>query len=137
MSDPIRLAWLGDQRYAVTDSFGREVLVDGYLKAPVGAKPSDLLPIALVACVVYTLVDVLAKRRTMPVALGAEVGIEQDPEPPWRFRSIAIHVTVTAEGVDEATVLKYLLLAHEKYCAVSASLHPETRVTFTAEVAAP
>ena len=134
MSQPIKLTWNGEQRYTATDSYGRAVQIDGDLKSSEGAKPSDLLPIALAACVVYTLVDVLAKRKSVATAIEASVQIEQDPDPPWRFRSISIHVAVRGP-VDEATLMKYLRLAHEKYCAVSASLHPETEVRFSAEVA--
>ena len=129
------LRWLERQRYVATDSWGNEVAVDGRLDSLTGAKPSDLLPIALAACVAYTLVDVLSKRRQRLDSLDATIDVEQDPEPPWKFRRIDIRFVLTGD-IDEAKASKTLQMAHEKYCSVSASLDPGVKTSYSVEVRA-
>jgi putative redox protein len=129
-ADTLGLRWDGQQRWIGTDSWGNEVRVDGHRDGATGAKPSDLLPLSLAACVAYTLVDVFRKRRESIEDLSATIEVEQDPEPPWTFRRIDTHFTVRGT-VTQAIADRWLALASQKYCSVSASLEATVRMTFT------
>lgn len=129
----LHLRWIEAQRYEATDSWGQRVIVDGTHGSGGGAKPADLLPTSLAACVAYTFLEVLQKRRQRVDALEATIEVEQQPEAPWMFTRIDTRFVVTGE-VDAAKAEKSLALAHEKYCAVSASLHPDIVTSYTVEI---
>ncbi len=133
MSSTQRLLWHDGQRYSCFDSWGNEVAVDGDPDSGRGSKPSDLLPISLAACTAYTLIDVLKKRRQQVVSLEATVETTQDEDPPWTFTRIDVHFVLVGD-VDPVKAQKSLVMAHEKYCSVSATLAGRTQMNFTIEV---
>lgn len=125
-----RITWHGDQRYTGTDSWGNAVVpIDGDRESGNGAKPSDLLPISLAACVAYTMVQTLKKQRQAWTSMEAEIESVQQSDAPWRFEQIAVTFAFTG-SVDLEKARKACNLAHRKYCAVAASLHPDVAVSY-------
>ncbi len=98
-----------------------------------GAKPSDLLPLSLAACTAYDVVEILRKQRQPLRALEVVVTWEQDPDPPWTFRSI--HCRFVMEGaIDPSKADRAIELAEGKYCAVAATIRPTVTLTHEAEI---
>ena len=129
----LSLAWKGDQRYIGTDSWGNEVSIDGTQGSGIGAKPSDLVPLSLAACTAYTLIEILQKQRRTIESVSVDIEVEHEDEAPWMFRSIDISFRVRSDA-DQAKAEKALALAHEKYCSVAASLHPDVKTSYAVRV---
>lgn len=91
-----------------------------------GAKPSDLLPLSLAACLAYDVVIVLQKKRQDMKGLTVVLESEQQDEPPLRFLRIDLRFEV-AGAVDKVAADRALELA-EKNCPVLASLSPDVEV---------
>ena len=127
-----KLVWHEHFRFTGSDSRGRPVAIDAHLDGK-GAKPSDLLPISLAACTAYDIVNILHKQRQALRELEATMESEQDPDPPWRFRRIAVKY-VARGNVDPAKAHKALALSEEKYCSISATLRPVVDLTFEIRV---
>jgi putative redox protein len=107
-------------------------LVGGNVEGP-GAKPSDLLPLSLAACTAYDVVEILSKQRQPLRRLEVVVTWEQDPEPPWTFRSIHCRFVLTG-GVDPRKADRAIELAEEKFCAVAATIRPTVILTHEADI---
>ncbi len=91
-----------------------------------GAKPSDLLPLSLAACLAYDVVVVLKKKRQQLDTLTVVVESEQQDLPPGRFLRIVLAFEVT--GVIERPAADRALELALKNCPVRASLSPDVEV---------
>ena len=127
-----KLVWHEHFRFTGSDSRGRPVAIDAHMEGA-GAKPSDLLPISLAACTAYDIVNILHKQRQDLRELEATMESEQDPDPPWQFRRIAVKYTARGK-VDPQKARKALALSEEKYCSISATLRQVVDLTFEIEV---
>lgn len=132
----VTLRWSGEGLSFVSRPTYGDPIVTGDDPEGHGAKPSDLLPISLAACTVYDVVVILRKQRQDLRGLEVRVTSEQDPEPPWTFRSIHMHF-VLAGTVDDRKAGRAIDLAESKYCSVAATLRPVVRITHSHEVLAP
>jgi putative redox protein len=129
----VRLRWTGERLQFVGDTgYGGSVLVGGDVEGP-GAKPSDLLPLSLAACTAYDVVEILRKQRQRLVAMEAVVSSEQDPDPPWTFRSIDVRFVLTG-AIEERKAARAVDLAESKYCAVAATLRSVVRLSHSIEI---
>lgn len=97
-----------------------------------GAKPSDLLPLSLAACLSYDVVEVLRKKRQGFDTLEVIVSSEQEDVSPRRFVRIAPRFEVGGD-VDPGAARRALELA-EKNCPVLATVAPTVRVETAIEV---
>jgi len=127
-----RLVWHEKFRFTGFDSRGHEIPIDAH-RDGTGAKPSDLLPISLAACIAYDIVSFLYKQRQDLRALETTIESVQDEDPPWRFRSIAVHYVVHGT-VDPVKAEKDMKLAEEKYCSISETLREVVDLTFDIQV---
>ena len=128
-----RLVWRGGLAFEGEDSWGQRVAISGD-RAVAGAKPSDLLPLSLAACLSYDVVEVLRKKRQGLRTLEVTVSSEQEALPPFRFVQVSLRFEVEGE-VDPAAATRALELA-EKNCPVLAALAPAVRVVTSIEVTA-
>jgi putative redox protein len=129
-----RLVWHDAFRFTGTDSWGNEVAIDATEGSGSGAKPADLLPLALAACTAYDVVNILRKQRQDLAGLEAVITSTQEADAPWTFTDVTVRY-IARGSVDETKARKALALSEEKYCSVSATLRPAVRMTFTIEVA--
>jgi putative redox protein len=129
----VRLRWTGERLQFVGDTgYGGSVSIGGDAEGP-GAKPSDLLPLSLAACTAYDVVEILRKQRQRLVAMEAVVTSEQDPDPPWTFRSIDVRFVLTG-AIEERKAARAVDLAESKYCAVAATLRSVVRLSHSIEI---
>jgi uncharacterized OsmC-like protein len=106
-----KLVWTGlGLPFVGHPAYGNPLLIGGDLEGP-GAKPADLL-------------------RELEVTTTTT----QDPDPPWRFRTIHMHFRLSGE-VDRAKAERAVALAGSKYCAVAATLREAVELTYSVEVA--
>lgn len=129
----VRLRWTGERIQFIGETgYGDPFRVGGDVEGP-GAKPSDLLPLSLVACTAYDVVEILRKQRQDLRGLEAIVTSTQDEEPPWAFR--AIHVAWVMTGaVDPQKAARAVDLAEGTSCAVAATIAPVVELTHTVRI---
>ena len=125
----VRLEWTGDLRFDGYDSANQPVDIDG--SQALGAKPSDLLPLALAACTAYDVVTDLGDRLR---SLTATAHYTQAPAPPWPFQKITLRWTVEGDGLDEAAVAEAFRKSEEEHCSIAATLRGNVTLESTFEL---
>ena len=123
-----RLRWTGDGLQFLGNAAYGEPLEIGGDTLGRGAKPSDLLPLSLAACTAYDVVEILRKQRQDLLGLEVVAISEQDPDPPWTFRSIHLRFQLTGT-VDASKAAKAVEIAETRYCAVAATIRSVVRLT--------
>jgi len=130
-----RLVWLEKEQFVAFDSGGHSVVVSSQSpENAVGAKPSDLLLMALASCTAVDVVRILAKQRQTLSGLEIVVRGTQEADPPWRFTDIHMIYRLRGRGLKPVAVRKAIELAEGKYCSVSASLKPQVNITWESQL---
>jgi putative redox protein len=119
----VEVGWQGEWVFDGVDSKGMPVDIDG--RQRIGAKPSDLLPIALAACSATDLVQLLEGRLA---GLRVVATYTQQPAPPWAFQRIRLHYEVTGRGLTEGVVAEAIRRSEQEMCSVAASLRPAVTI---------
>lgn len=129
---PIEVVWEGDRRWRGGPGGGPSLLLDGRRDA--APSPVDVLLVALASCSGIDVVDYLQKRRTPASAARVSVRFSRAPEPPRRVTAahLVFHVATDSprEHVERAVQLSF-----ERYCSVSSTFAPDTRITWAVELA--
>lgn len=133
---PLEIVWEGGDRYRGGETSGPRLLVDGSGEA--SPSPVQALLIALAACSAIDVVEILRKRRTPPVALRVGVEFTRAPSPPRRVTAVELTYQIAGDA-ERVHAERAIELSLEKYCSVSASLAPDTPITWklTLEPGAP
>ncbi len=97
-----------------------------------GAKPIELVAIALAGCTAFDVINILRKKRQQVTGYEVKVEADQTPDPPQVFTKVRIHHIVTGEDVSAQAVEDAIRLSEEKYCSVGAmvKLSAELHTTF-------
>ncbi len=108
------------------------VVMDGpaiFEGSEAGPRPKELLLIALGGCTSTNIIPILKKKR-VPVD-GYEVRLRGTvrEEHPQIYTDIAIEYTFYGDGIDPKDVERAIELSHTKYCAVTAMLKGNVRIT--------
>jgi putative redox protein len=108
---------------------GNRVSIDGGEESK-GMRPMELLLTAMGSCSAFDAVLILQKQRQKIQKFKVEVsGVRADEGAPKPFESI--HVVFTLEGdIDRHKAERAIQLSVEKYCSVSATFRPETKITY-------
>jgi putative redox protein len=130
----IEVVWEGERRYRGGPAGGPTHLLDG--GRGVAPSPVDAVLVAMASCSAIDVVDYLEKRRTPPTSLSVSVRFSRAPSPPRRLTAVELAFRV-ATGSERPHVERAIQLSFEKYCSVSASLAPDTRIDWTLELEAP
>ena len=133
MAKTTRVRWVQDTQFVGLDENGHGILMSGD-KKPTGARPSQLLLIAMSACSAVDFVRIFEKRRTPLWSLEVIATGEQDPEPPWPYRKIHLKYICSGPGLKPEMVDKAITLSHEKYCSVSATVKGVAELTTEFEI---
>ena len=126
----VQLTWLPEDDFTLKDS--REYPVK--MKAPNGVKASDLLPMSLVGCTSYDVVEILRKQRQELHQLNVTAEAVQDDDPPWRFRKIHLKYQAVGRNIPLEKLQKAIEISETKYCSVYATLKDAVEITHEAEV---
>ena len=129
--DQIRVEWMGGRRYRGGPANSPPLIVDGERQA--APSPVDTLVVALASCSAIDVVEILEKRRTPPTSLWVDVEFSRAPTPPRRLTEVRLRYTVATDS-ERAHVERAVALSFEKYCSVSTSLAPDTRLTWEVEL---
>lgn len=129
----VTLDWDRDLRFDAYDSRGIPVDIDGRQQA--GAKPSELLPLALASCSATDVVLVLGDDdRVNLTRLSVDAHSTQQPDPPWTFRRIRLHYRLSGTGLTDEIAAEAIRRSHEELCSVAASLRATVAIDSTFEI---
>lgn len=99
--------------------------------------PMQLVLAAVGGCAGVDLVGMLKKRRRTINALRIESQARRREEIPRRFEEIHLRFILTSPDAGAEELGKLVTLSVEKYCSVSASLAPETNLSYSWAVEQP
>ena len=124
----------GTQRqFVATSGTGHHLLIDD-AAGNTGAKPIELVAIALAGCTGFDVIGILRKKRQEVTDYEVKVEAEQRPEPPNVFTKVRIHHIVTGVEITEQAVRDAIHLSESKYCSVSAMLQLSAEIETTYEI---
>lgn len=127
----IEVVWEGGRRYRGGPVDGPTLVMDG--NREVAPSPVDGILVSLGTCSAIDVVDILEKRRTPVTSLRASIEFSRALTPPRRLTDIVVRFTV-ATASERHHVERAIELSFEKYCSVSASLAPDTTLSWTLEI---
>ena len=126
----------GTQRqFVATSGSGHHILIDD-AAGNTGAKPIELVAIALAGCTAFDVIGILRKKRQEVTGYEVTVEADQTPDPPQVFTKVRIHHIVTGVDIAEHAVRDAIRLSEEKYCSVGAMVKQSAEIESTYEVVA-
>ena len=101
---------------------GHHLILDDAAGAS-GAKPIELVAVALAGCTAFDVITILRQKHHQKVT-GYEVHVEADQaeRPPQVFTAVRIRHVVTGFEIDKTAVERAVQLSEEKYCSVGAMI---------------
>lgn len=127
--------WVDNKQFVGIDSSKHSVVISTQdEKNAVGLKPSDLLLVAVASCTAVDVVQILEKKRMPLASMSIEVDAEQQPDPPWTFKSLHMNFVVSGKKLNGDDVQKAIELSESKYCSVAASLRGTVKITTSYEI---
>ena len=105
---------------AVVGSGHTIVMDDG--ESDTGARPSELLGVALAGCTAMDVISILRKKRQPVTRYEVQVSGEQVDGHPHNFTRFDVVHVVDGDGIDIAAVIRSIELSATKYCAVGTTL---------------
>ena len=123
---------LGNNRqFIATSGTGHHFLIDD-AAGNTGAKPIELVALALAGCTAFDVIGILRKKRQQVTCYEVRVEADQAPTPPQVFTQVRIHHIVSGTDVSADAVEDAIRLSEEKYCSVGAmvKLSAELQTTF-------
>ena len=124
----------GTQRqFVATSGTGHHFLVDD-AAGNTGARPIELVALALAGCTAFDVIGILRKKRQQVTGYEVTVEADQAPDPPQVFTHVRIHHIVTGEGIAEHALRDAIRLSEEKYCSVGAMVKQTAEIESTYEI---
>ena len=129
----VNVRWVSERNFVGTDSAGHSVVLSGQKKA-IGVSPSQMLLVALAACSSVDVVEILEKKRKKLTLCEVRAAGEQDPEPPWAYRSIHVKYRIGGKDLTAKAVEQAIRLSQDKYCSVAATVRGVAEITTDFEI---
>src|SRR5579864_742222 len=113
---------------------GHHLILDDAAGAT-GAKPIELVAVALAGCTAFDVVTMLRQKHHQKLT-GYEVHVEADQveRPPQVFTTIRLRHVLTGIGIEKMAVEQAIQLSEEKYCSVGAMLKGSASLQTTYEI---
>ncbi len=111
----------GDMRFEATVGSGHTFVMDNGI-GDTGARPSELVGVALAGCTAMDVISILRKKRQPVTGYEVRVSGEQVEVHPHNFTRFDVLHVVDGEGIDPAAVRRAIELSCTKYCSVGSTL---------------
>jgi hypothetical protein len=82
-------------------------------------------------------IEILRKRRADVSALDVTVEAEQDADPPWTYRRIALHFRISGVGLKVPVLARIIRLSIVRYCSVITTIAGVAAIEATVELVGP
>ena len=134
MSAAVTVTWKGEGLlFEGITANGRVDLASRLDSGAEGARPMELLAVALGACTAMDVLSILQKMRQPVEAFSVEVGGTRADQHPKRFTSLEVVYRLKGD-LDEAKVARAVELSETRYCSVAATLRPAVPITSRCEI---
>ena len=110
----------GARQFVATSGTGHHLLLDD-AAGNSGAKPIELVALALAGCTAFDVINILRKKRQQVLGYSVSVEADQADTPPQVFTNVRIHHRITGD-VEPRAVEDAIRLSEEKYCSVGAMI---------------
>ena len=119
------------RQFIATSGTGHHFLIDDAV-GDTGAKPIELVAIALAGCTAFDVINILRKKRQQVAGYEVKVEADQTPDPPQVFTQVRIHHIVNGTDISAQALEDAIRLSEQKYCSVGAmvKLSAELHTTF-------
>ena len=121
------------RQFVATSGTGHHFLLDD-AAGNTGAKPIELVAIALAGCTAFDVVNILRKKRQQVTGYEVQVEADQALNPPQVFTNVRIHHVLTGTDISPQAVEDAIKLSEEKYCSVGAMVQKSAEFQTTFEV---
>jgi putative redox protein len=111
----------GDMRFEAVVGSGHTIVMDSGT-GDTGARPSELLGVALAGCTAMDVISILRKKRQPVARYEVRVTGLQVEGHPHNFTRFDVQHIVEGEAIDPAAVARAIQLSCTKYCAVGSTL---------------
>ena len=118
------------RQFIATSGSGHHLVIDDP-SGNTGAKPIELVAIALAGCTAFDVINILRKKRQQVTGYEVSVEADQAPNPPQVFIQVRIHHIVTGIDVSDQAVEEAIRLSEEKYCSVGAMVKQSAKLHTT------
>jgi len=123
------------RQFVATSGTGHHFLLDD-AAGNSGAKPIELVAIALAGCTAFDVINILRKKRQQVTGYEVHVEADQALNPPQVFTNVRIHHLLTGSDISSQAVEDAIKLSEEKYCSVGAMVQKSAEFHTTFEVVA-
>ena len=130
----VRLELQLDEQPFVSSLTNEDGLIAGIDAAPAiggkqkGLRPMELLAGSLAGCMSIDVLSILKKQRVVVTDFKVRINGQRSEDVPAKYEAIELEFLVD-ENVPLDKLENAIKLSHEKYCSVSASIHPDIRLT--------
>ena len=108
--------------------------LDSETRGPTGFSATELLLAGAGACACWDVVEILRKRRVAIASLDVDVEGEQQDDPPWTYRRVALHFRVACDKLTYPVVARVIRLSIVRYCSVITTIAAAADIEATVEV---
>ena len=122
-----------NRQFVATSGTGHHLLIDD-AAGNTGAKPIELVAIALAGCTAFDVIGILRKKRQHVTGYEVTVEADQTPDPPQVFTKVRIHHKLTGIDISPQAVEDAIRLSEEKYCSVGAMVKHTAEIESTYEI---
>jgi putative redox protein len=123
----------GTGRQFVAQSGTGHALVIDDSAGHTGAKPVELVVLALGGCTAFDVIGILRKKRQHVTSYEVEVRAEQRPDPPTYFTRVEIKHRLRGD-IDPNAVRHAIELSETKYCSVGVMISKTAKIETTFEI---
>jgi putative redox protein len=119
----IETTWDGESGYIARNQAGATVLMGKDKDGNPGIGPMEMLLCGLAGCTMMDIVEILRKKRQLPVEFKVIVhGNQRLTEYPYHFTEYRVEYLLWGENLVEKDVAQAVQLSEEKYCSVGGTL---------------
>jgi len=130
LTQPLR----AERQFVGTTGSAHHIVLDD-AAGQTGAKPIELLALALAGCTAFDVITVLRQKyRQKVTAYEVRVEADQAERPPQVFTAVRIHHVVTGYDIDATPIEQAIRLSEEKYCSVGAMVKQTASLQTTYEI---
>jgi putative redox protein len=108
-------------RFEAVVGSGHTIVMDG-AERDTGARPAELVAVALAGCTAMDVISILRKKRQAVATYEVRASAEQMDGHPNAFTRIDLVHVFTGEDVDPEAVRRSIELSATKYCSVGSTL---------------
>lgn len=121
------------RQFVATTGTGHHLLLDD-AAGNTGAKPIELVAVALAGCTAFDVVNILRKKRQQVTGYEVRVEADQAANSPQVFTHVRIHHVVTGMDISPDALEDAIRLSEEKYCSVGAMVRKSAEINTTFEI---